>query len=95
LRDWQNDLQQQQVTDGDDDVAITGNVASRAQIFVFTPHGDVKDLPAGSTPVDFAYRIHSNLGDRIVGARVISTGHQMTPRLVPLDYVLENGQIVE
>jgi GTP pyrophosphokinase len=58
------------------------------QVFVFTPKGDVKDLPAGATPLDFAYRIHTDIGHRCIGAKVNN-------RLVPLDYRLKNGDIVE
>ena len=58
------------------------------QVFVFTPKGDVKDLPAGATPLDFAYRIHTDVGHRTIGAKANN-------RLVPLDYRLRNGDIVE
>jgi guanosine-3',5'-bis(diphosphate) 3'-pyrophosphohydrolase len=58
------------------------------QVFVFTPKGDVKDLPAGSTPLDFAYRIHTDVGHSCIGAKINN-------RLVPLDYKLKNGDIVE
>jgi guanosine-3',5'-bis(diphosphate) 3'-pyrophosphohydrolase len=58
------------------------------EVFVFSPRGDVLNLPAGSTPVDFAYRIHTEVGHRCVGAKV-------NGRMVPLDYDLKNGEIVE
>ena len=58
------------------------------EVFVFTPKGDVVDLPAGATPVDFAYRIHTDVGHRCVGAKV-------NGRLVPLSHHLHTGDIVE
>ena len=58
------------------------------EVFVFTPKGDVLNLPAGSTPVDFAYRIHTEVGHRCIGAKV-------NGRMVPLEYALNNGEIVE
>jgi GTP pyrophosphokinase len=58
------------------------------QVFVFTPRGDVIDLPAGSTPIDFAFRIHSRLGEQLVGAKV-------NARIIPLSYELKNGDICE
>ena len=58
------------------------------QVFVFTPKGEIKDLPTGSTPLDFAYRIHTDLGHLCVGAKV-------NGRLVPLNYQLKNGDVVE
>ncbi len=58
------------------------------EVFVFTPKGDVIDLPAGSIPLDFAYRIHTDIGHRCIGAKV-------SGRLVPLNYKLKTGDIVE
>ena len=57
-------------------------------VYVFTPKGKIIDLPEGSTPVDFAYHIHSEIGHRCIGARV-------NGRMVPLDYHLQNGEIVD
>ena len=58
------------------------------EVYVFTPKGEVKSLPAGSTPVDFAYAIHTDVGHRCVGAKI--DGH-----IVPLTYRLQSGDIVE
>ncbi|MCW2723256.1 MAG: (p)ppGpp synthetase SpoT/RelA [Frankiales bacterium] len=60
----------------------------QTEVFVFTPKGDVISLPAGSTPVDFAYAVHTEVGHRCIGARV-------NGRLVPLESPLDNGDVVE
>ena len=58
------------------------------QVFVYTPRGEIKELPTGATPLDFAYRIHTDIGHRCIGAKV-------NGRMVSLDYKLKNGDTVE
>ncbi len=58
------------------------------QVFVYTPKGEIKEMPAGSTPIDFAYRVHTDLGHKCVGGKV-------NGRLVSLNYQLQNGDVVE
>jgi GTP pyrophosphokinase len=58
------------------------------QVFVYTPKGEIKDLPKGATPLDFAYRVHTELGHRCIGAKV-------NGKLVPLNYQLNNGDVVD
>ncbi|MEO7118676.1 MAG: RelA/SpoT family protein [Candidatus Limnocylindrales bacterium] len=83
LMDWQRD-----VSDATEFVEGVKLDIFQDQVFVFTPKGAVKDLPAGATPIDFAYRIHTDVGHSCIGAKVNN-------RLVPLDYKLKNGDIVE
>jgi GTP diphosphokinase / guanosine-3',5'-bis(diphosphate) 3'-diphosphatase len=83
LFDWQNDSS----TDTEFLRAVVEDLFTD-QVFVFTPRGDVIDLPVGSGPIDFAFRIHSELGLRCTGARV-------NGRQVPLNYRFKNGDIVE
>ncbi len=75
----------------DDSAELISNIKgdlSLDEIYVFTPKGDVKSLPRGSTVIDFAYAIHSAVGNRMIGAKVDG-------RIVPLDTVVSTGQIVE
>jgi len=83
LFDWQADMR-----DANEFLRSVIEDLFTDQVFVFTPRGDVIDLPAGSTPVDFAYRIHSDVGNHCVGAKV-------NGRIVPLSYKFNNGDIVE
>ncbi len=80
-----------ETNEGVDDVTLAKDIRSdmlAEMIYVFTPKGDVMELPIGSTPVDFAYRIHSGVGDKIVGAQVNDV-------MVPLDYELHTNDIVK
>jgi guanosine-3',5'-bis(diphosphate) 3'-pyrophosphohydrolase len=94
LRQWQRELPQS----ADEFVeAVKGDIFQE-QIFVFTPKGEVKDLPRGSTPLDMAYRIHTDIGDHCAGARIITNmddSGRLVTRLVPLDYELKGGEIVD
>ncbi len=94
LRDWQRDLPQ----NADEFIeAIKGDIFQE-QIFVFTPKGEVKDLPRGSTPLDLAYRIHTDIGDHCAGARIITNmgnSGRLVTLLVPVDYELKGGEIVD
>jgi GTP pyrophosphokinase len=85
LMEWQRDVSDDDATEFVEGIKLD---IFQDQVFVFTPRGDVKDLPAGATPLDFAYRIHTDIGHRTIGAKVNN-------RLVPLDYRLKNGDIVE
>ncbi len=83
LLEWHNDM-----NDSRDFVNTVKMDIFADEVFVFTPRGDVIDLPVSSVPMDFAYRIHTDVGNRCVGAKV-------NGRIVPLDYRLKNGDIVE
>jgi GTP diphosphokinase / guanosine-3',5'-bis(diphosphate) 3'-diphosphatase len=83
LLDWQREA----ADPGEFLESLRYDLAAR-EIFVFTPKGDVETLPAGSTPVDFAYSVHTEVGHRCIGARV-------NGRLVALERKLENGEVVE
>jgi guanosine-3',5'-bis(diphosphate) 3'-pyrophosphohydrolase len=83
LLDWQREA----ADPGEFLESLRYDLATR-EIFVFTPKGDVETLPAGSTPVDFAYSVHTEVGHRCIGARV-------NGRLVALERKLENGEVVE
>ena len=83
LMEWQHD-----VVDATEFVESLKVDVFQDQVFVFTPKGEVKDLPTGATPIDFAYRIHTDIGHRTIGAKV-------NGRIVPLDHKLHSGDIVE
>ena len=67
--------------------AVKGEVVPEV-IYIFTPMGEIKEMPVGSTPVDFAYSVHTQVGNRCVGAKV-------NGKIVPLRYTLRNGDTVE
>jgi len=95
LAEWQQELRVSNASDSDFVEAVKDDIFQE-QIFVFTPQGDVKDLPVGSTPLDFAYRIHSSIGDHCAGARISELiDERRITRMVPLDYELKNGDIVD
>lgn len=83
LLDWQRDLK-----DANEFMETLKIDLFQDEVFVFTPKGDVINLPAGSTPVDYAFDIHTDIGYRCVGAKI-------NGKIVPLNHVLRNGDIIE
>ena len=81
------ELKEEKVNDEDFVRTVEEDILKNT-IYVFTPKGDVIELPQGSTPIDFAYRVHSGVGDTMVGALV-------NGNIVPLDYVLNDGDIIK
>lgn len=84
LREWQNEIGR------DDEEFLEGLKIDffRNRIFAFTPRGDIIDLPEEATPVDFAYAIHTEVGNNTVGAKI-------SGKIVPLNYCIRNGEVVE
>ena len=87
---WYRDLLNytEEIDDNVDPMYTVKEDIFSASVFVFTPKGDVLDFPNGSTPIDFAYRVHTEVGNRTVGAIV-------NGRIVPLTYILKTGDVVE
>ena len=82
LVDWREELDSEEFLESIKTDVLTDRV------FVYTPKGEIKELPKGATPLDFAFRIHTDLGYRCIGAKV-------NGRLEPLNYTLKNGDVVE
>ena len=82
------ELNEQQVENNEETSFNTNEVFSSNNIYVYTPKGDVFELPIGSTPIDFAYKVHTSVGHQMVGALVNDV-------IVPLDYKLNDGDIVK
>ncbi len=97
VHEWQQELQGGGQTAAERALEVVKGDVLKEQIFVFTPAGDVKELPAGSTPLDFAYRVHTDVGNHVSGVRVTSTdtSGRLVKKLVPLDYELKSGDVVE
>lgn len=83
LSEWQKEI-----TSNDEFLKTVKTDLFGMRILCFTPKGDVKDLPQGATPIDFAYHVHSNMGNQVTGARV-------NGKVVALDTKLKNGDVVE
>lgn len=86
---WLQDLaERRDEMDGEDFIASLKSDVLTDQVFVYTPKGEIKDLPKGATPLDFAFRIHTDLGYRCIGAKV-------NGKLVQLNQPLNNGDVIE
>jgi len=83
LLEWQRDMSQ-----AEEFVESVKTDLFRDQVFVYTPKGEIKEMPAGATPIDFAYRVHTELGHKCVGAKI-------NGRLMPLNYQLKTGDVIE
>jgi GTP diphosphokinase / guanosine-3',5'-bis(diphosphate) 3'-diphosphatase len=83
LLEWQKDMRDSRVFMENLKLDLFDN-----QVFVFSPRGDVYSIPAGGTPLDFAYQVHTDVGNHCVGAKI-------NGRIVPLDYAMQNGDICE
>ena len=81
-------LENQENTDAEEFVHTLKVDMFADEVFVFSPRGDVTNLPAGATPIDFAYAIHSAVGNRMVGCKVNN-------RMVPIDHIVSTGEIIE
>ena len=83
MLDWQQEVNAQEFVED-----VKGDLIDEVSVFVFSPHGDVYELPSGACPIDFAYRVHTQVGHQCVGAKI-------NGRIMPLDTTLNNGDIVE
>lgn len=83
LMEWKQDVE-----DAGEFVDSLKSDVFQDRVYIFTPKGDIYDLPAGSTPIDFAYHVHTDIGHRCRGAKV-------NGKLVSLDYILRTGEQVE
>lgn len=83
MLDWQQEANAQEFVED-----VKGDLIDEVSVFVFSPNGDVYELPSGACPIDFAYRVHTQVGHQCVGAKI-------NDRIMPLDTKLNNGDIVE
>ena len=83
MMEWEKDVQ-----DPHEFLDALKDDVFNSQVYVFTPKGDVIELPAGSTPIEFDYRVHTNVGNKCTGAKI-------NGKIVPINYKLQNGEIVE